>query len=200
MHTEFEVKFLDIDHVTFRKALSKAGAKLVNPERLMRRKNFDFPDQHLTKRKSAWVRVRDEGGMVTLSYKQIDDYSVTGTQEINVTVDDFDTTTHFLQAIGMKQKSYQETKRESWQLRAVQIELETWPWIPTFIELEGQDERSIKQAATDLNLSWAKHRAGDASTYQLYYDITLDEIVHTELLFSPIPPWLQQRRRTPQTA
>lgn len=44
MQTELEAKFIDIDKNIVRQKLKAAGAKLVAPERLMRRRNFDYPD------------------------------------------------------------------------------------------------------------------------------------------------------------
>lgn len=196
MQIEFEAKFLDIDHDSLRSKLKALGAKLIEPERLMRRRNFDYPDKRLATTKSAWVRVRDEGGAVTMSYKQTNDYTVQGTEEINLAVDDFDTASDFLEALGLRQKSYQETKRESWLIDQVHVDLDTWPWIPPFVELEGPDEATIKLAAKKLGLDWSAHRAGDASvTYQQYYDVTTDEIVHTELIFGPVPTWFDKRKR-----
>ena len=139
MHTEIEAKFLDIDADLLREKPKSLKARLVNDERTMKRKIFDFEDGRLQKI-SAWVRVRDEGNKVTLSYKQLIDRSLQGTKEVNVTVTDFEDTCNFLESIGMKQKSYQVTKRESWLLDDVEIEIDTWPWIPQFVELEGKSE------------------------------------------------------------
>lgn len=131
-----------------------------------------------------------------MSYKQTNDYSVVGTQEINLDVGSFDAATDFLLALGMIQKSYQETKRESWEIDGVQVELDTWPWIPGFVELEGDSEAAIKKAAKQLGLPWDAHRAGDASlTYLHYYDITTHQIVHAELTFGPLPKWLEDAKR-----
>ena len=134
MDTEIEAKWLNTNHNQIRKELKKAQATLVKAERLMRRKNYDFEDQRLGKI-GGWVRVRDEGDKLTLSYKQLNDRTLHGTKEISVVVDDFEKTCSFLESIGLEQKSYQETRRESWELDGVEIELDTWPWIPPFVEM-----------------------------------------------------------------
>jgi len=115
METEIEAKWLNIDHVAFRDILKSAGAELVAPERKMVRRVFDYPDKRLGE-VGGWVRVRDEGERITLSYKQVNDRTLHGTQEVTVTVTDFDATCAFLYAIGLESKSLQETKRESWKL------------------------------------------------------------------------------------
>src|SRR3990167_10294135 len=81
----------------------------------MRRCVFDYPDSRL-KDIGGWIRVRDEGDKVTFSYKQLNDRTLHGTKEIEVTVGDFEKTVDLLTAIGLAQKAYQETKREKWTL------------------------------------------------------------------------------------
>ena len=76
MHTEIEAKFLDIKADVLRARLQMLNAKLVNSERVMKRRNFDFADKRLQKI-GGWVRVRDEGDKTTLSYKQLNDRSLT---------------------------------------------------------------------------------------------------------------------------
>ncbi|MFA5743114.1 MAG: CYTH domain-containing protein [Candidatus Paceibacterota bacterium] len=69
MDIEIEAKFLGIDTEKLRDLLKKNGAALVHSECLMKRNNFDYPDARLEKI-GGWVRVRDEGDKITLSYKQ----------------------------------------------------------------------------------------------------------------------------------
>ena len=195
MHTEIEAKFLDIDAYLLREKLKSFKARLVNDERTMKRKNFDFEDSRLQKI-NGWVRVRDEGNKVTLSYKQLNDRSLHGTKEVNVTVLDFKETCNFLEIIGMKQKSYQVTKRESWLLDEVEIEIDTWPWIPQFVELEGKSEEELKSVASKLGLDWKKALHGSVEiAYQVYFDVTEDEIdAWEEITFVQIPDWLEGKR------
>jgi len=161
----------------------------------MKRKNFDFEDGRLQKI-SGWVRVRDEGNKVTLSYKQLNDRSLHGTKESNVTVSDFNHACGFLESIGMKQKSYQVTKRESWYLDGVEVEIDTWPWIPQYVELEGKSEEDVKSVASKLGLNWQKALHGSVEVaYQAYFDVTEDEIdAWQEITFIPTPDWLESKR------
>lgn len=88
METEIEAKFPDIDIETLRANLKRIGAFLEHAEVLMRRKTYDYPD-HRLREVGGWIRVRDEGDKVTLSYKQLNDWTLHGTKEINVVVDAF---------------------------------------------------------------------------------------------------------------
>jgi len=195
MQTEFEAKFLDINVNALRSKLKALGATQKFAERLMKRLNFDYPDNRLEK-VGGWIRVRDEGDKVTLSYKQLNHRDIDGTQEVNLVVDNFDAACKFLESIGLKQKSYQETKRESWMLGDVDIEIDTWPWIPPFVELEGTSEQAIKDLAANLGLDWSKALHGSVETaYQSYYDFTEEEIDNwPKITFGPTPSWLEQKR------
>ena len=197
MQTEIEAKFLRVDHVAMRSKLRELGATQVAPVRLMRRKNFDFPDFRLEKI-GGWVRLRDEGDRTTLAYKQLNDRSLHGTKEVSVTVGNFEATEQFLLAIGLRQHSYQETKRESWEMDGAQIELDEWPWIQPFLEIEANDECSVRAIAQKLGLDWSAAVHGSVEVaYQAEYDVTEQEIDQwAEILFTPVPDWLAAKKRT----
>ncbi len=196
MQTEIEAKFPNINPSDFRKTLSNADATCVYSEVSMRRRNFDYDDKRLEKI-GGWIRVRDEGDKVTLSYKQLNDRTLHGTKEIEVVVDNFEKTCDFLSAIGLKSKAYQETKREKWKLDDVEVTIDTWPWIPTFIELEAPTEESLKKTAELLGLEWKNAMHGSVETiYQMHYDFTEAEIDSwPEITFIPEPDWLLAKRK-----
>jgi len=197
MQTELEAKFLDINPDRIRRRLSQLGAHLVMPERLMRRHNFDFPDRRLEQQHS-WLRIRDEGDKVTITHKRFIDTSLHGTKEINLVTSDFDTACQLALSLGLESKTYQETKRESWLHQGTQIEIDTWPWLPIFVELEGDSETALRTLAAELELDWAKALHGPVNfAYQHYYDIdtsVLNEDI--EFKFGPVPDWLEAKRKT----
>ncbi len=196
MTTEIEAKWTAIDPQRLRVKLRSVGAVLVHPERLMRRKVFDFPNQRFRKM-GGWVRVRDEGDKVTMSYKQLDDRSLHGTKEITLVVDSFDQAVDLITALGLEQKSYQETKRETWQLNGAEVTVDTWPWIPPFVEIEADKEETLRAVAAVLDLPWERAKHGSVETaYQEHYDVTEDDIDSWEIItFVPVPVWLEAKRR-----
>ena len=196
METELEAKFLDIDPDSLRKSLKENGAKLAHPERLMKRKAFDFPDERLEK-EGGWIRVRDEGDKITLSYKRLVDRTLHGTKEITVEVSDFEKTCNILIAAGLQADAYQETKREKWELEGSEITIDTWPWIPTFVEIEAPTEDKLKEVASKIDLDWSKAMHGSVETaYQKYFDVTEEEVDNWEsITFAPVPEWLEVKRR-----
>lgn len=196
METEIEAKWIAPDLTTVRQHLQKMGAKLLAPERLMRRKNFDFSDGRLEKI-GGWIRVRDEGDIVTLAYKQLNERSLRGTKEIAVVVSEFDKACRLLESIGFVVKSYQETKREIWHFKNCQITLDTWPWIPSVVEIEGENEKDIRQVSEVLGFDWSEALYGSIeNVYQTYYNVTEIEVDDwPEITFVPVPAWLEAKRK-----
>lgn len=176
METEIEAKFCDINADEVRKKLASLNAKLVHEEILMKREAFDFPDDRLEK-VGGWARVRDEGDKVTLGYKQLNDRGLHGTKEVSLQVNDFKLASEFLKCLGLEVKSYQETKREKWLCHQCEVTIDTWPWIPTFLEIEGPTEDNVRKVAADLGFAWNDAMHGSVETvYQMHYDVTEHEV------------------------
>lgn len=196
MRTEVEAKFLNVNHDQLRKKLKELGAVCKRPVTVMRRQNFDYQDSQL-EQKGGWIRVRDEGDKVTLAYKQLNDRTLHGTAEVNMVVNNFDIAVEFLLAIGMKRTSYQETKRESWQLGDIEIELDEWPWIKPFVEIEASTEKKLRQISKNLGLDWKKVLHGSVEiAYTAEYKMTEPEVnAISQLKFGPVPNWLEARRK-----
>ncbi len=192
MQTEIEAKFTDIDMDAMRARLKELGATLVYPERLMKRVNYDFKAGG-----NAWVRIRDEGDRVTMTFKRVLDRTLHGTQEVNLVVDSFERAGEFLDAIGMTGKSLQETKRELWTLDGCEVVLDTWPWVPPFIEIEGPTEEVVRAVADKLGMDWSGALYGSVEVvYQQHYDVTEEEIDYwPSIAFIPVPDWLEKKRK-----
>lgn len=197
MKPEIEAKFLAVDHDAMRSRLKALGAHCAVPLRLMRRRNYDFPDGRLAKA-GGWVRLRDEGDKVTLAYKQLNDRTLHGTHEVSVTVGDFAATEVLLTAIGLVETAHQETRRESWRLGACEIELDEWPWAKPYLEMEGPDEATLQALARKLGLDWAVVQHGSVEiVYRGEYDVT-DEVINAlpRITFEePLPTQLAEHRR-----
>ena len=168
MKTEIEVKFLDVDFNLLREKLTQLGATCVQPMRLMRRVIIEPPE---LAEKDAFVRVRDEGDKVTLTYKQFDDHTAfSGVQEIEVSVSDFDATVALLARVGLPHKSFQESRRETWAYKRAEIVLDKWPWLSPYIEIEGTSEDDVKEVAADLGFDWSEAVFGSVTVaYQAQY-------------------------------
>lgn len=161
MQTEIEAKFLGVEPADVRARLKKAGAACRQPMKLMRRVVFD---NETMRAKSGFVRVRDEGYRITMTYKQYDEMSLTGAKEIEFTVSNYDAALAFCEAAGIRPKSAQEARREVWKLGEVEVVIDEWPWIRPFVEIEGPSEESVKAAAEKLGFAWSDAKFGDIMT------------------------------------
>lgn len=190
MKPEIEATFVNIDKSQLRAQLKKTGAKLLQTETLMRRTIFDIDN-------CSFARVRDEGNRITMSYKHLDSLSLSGMKEICLEVNSFDEAVDFLKAIGMKPKAEQETYREEWQLGEAEIDIDTWPWIPSYVEIEGPSEASVTAIANQLGFDMNKSLYGSVDqVYSLYYDVTKHDINYCpEIKFTDAPDWLVAKRR-----
>lgn len=184
MNIEYEATFPNINKNEVRKKLKKAGAKLVRPEFMQRRVVFNPPKI----KQGAWLRVRDEGDRITMSYKFVpwgSGNKMADQKEVCLKIDDFKAGVEFLKMVGCKKKSYQETLREIWEFgQQVEIVIDTWPYLEPLLEIEGPSERVVKNISSKLGLNYKD--AKFCATDQLYhekYGIPLEKInYHTPLI------------------
>lgn len=188
MNTEIEAKFLDVDFGEMRTKLEELGAVCEQSMRLMRRAIIETPELEA---KHSFVRIRDEGDNVTLTYKQVDDDSLTGVKEVEVNVSHFEDTILLFEQLGLKYKSFQESYRETWRLDDVEIMLDEWPWLKPYIEVEGPSEIRVKEVATKLGFDWKMAVFGRVtSAYQVQYPHgDASQLVNLpEVLFDTVVP------------
>jgi len=150
MDIEFEATFIDIDTDLVRDRLRELGAKMVKPETLMRRVVFDAPACV----PGGWLRVRDEGDKITMSLKQITGNKIEDQKEICLTIDDFEAGVKLLETLGARRKAFQETKREEWHYGGCEITIDTWPGLEPFVEIEGKNEKSVREVSVELGLMY----------------------------------------------
>jgi adenylate cyclase class 2 len=170
MYTEFEAKAIKIDKDEIRKKLKKLGAKLEFKEKQYTRITYNLP----VKLEGAWVRLRTDGNKTTLAIKQVLEESVTGTKEIEVEVDNFEKTKELLDIAGFVQKGYQENLRERWMIDDVEFDIDTWPMIDPYLEIEAKDENTVKEWFEKLDLDFSKAYFGSSDiVYKKAYGIDI---------------------------
>ena len=160
METELEAKFLEIDKGSIQAKLRQIGAELVTEERLMQRVVFE---SDYLRNNRAWLRVRNEGSVTKLTLKQASDATdITRIKEAEVSVGNFDDTKTILNGLGLEEKRYQESRRESWKFKDVSIEIDSWPLIPPYIEIEAGSETEVKDVASLLGFDYSTAVFGSA--------------------------------------
>ncbi len=184
---EIEVKFLDVDKEEIERKLKLIGAEKIG-EYLYKRQVFDYPDLRLDKQ-SAWIRLRDEGDKIALSYKQrivegkgSNAGNDLGMHEIEFTVSDFGEATAFLYKLGLVNKFYFENKRTRYEKDGVEFDIDEWPLIKPYLEIETDNWDKIDQAIKWLDLK--KEDAKKFSTTQVYALAGINDKDYSKLTFS----------------
>ncbi len=150
---EIEVRFLEINYPEFLKKLHEKGAEDLGEDFLREIIFYDKESKWIYEVKK-FVRIRQTKKAVLLSFKHHEEDSATGTKEIELEVSDVEKTKEFLEEIGLVAFREQEKKRHTFKLDGVIIDIDTWPSIPTYVELEGQSEEDLKKVAAILELDW----------------------------------------------
>ncbi|MFJ3435620.1 class IV adenylate cyclase [Streptomyces cyaneofuscatus] len=180
MKHEYEAKFLAVAVDGLQAKLRALGAVQAFPRTLLTRKIFENDALE----GGAWVRLRDEGTRSTLTLKQVtDSTTIDGTTEIETEVSDLHVMAEILRNVGLREVRYQENFREEWRLGEVVFDFDTWPDLPTFVEIEGPDEASVRQAAALLDLDYTEGRFG--SVDEIYKsEADRDILAEPTLLFA----------------
>ena len=79
--------------------------------------------------------------------------------------------------IGFKNKGYQENTRITYMLNGVEIDIDTWPMIPTYMEIEGEAEREVLEMKKILEIDDSKITALNCmDIYSQIYNIDISKI------------------------
>lgn len=152
---EFEIKFLEVDVPALEKKLLEIGAEKAG-EYEYKRVIFDYPDWRLNKDHS-WIRLRTDGFETTLTYKKrlgtkSNDGSISdeGMTEIEVVVDNYEKTFELLKSIGFVIKREQGNRRVRYVKNNTVFDIDFWPQIPPYLEVEGNSMEEVYASATEL--------------------------------------------------
>ena len=137
--TEFEVRVLEIDHDKLVKKLENLGAEL-QFDALQERMVYDLKP----KQENKWIRLRTNGKTTTLTIKDLEAKTIDGTKELEIEVSDFNTANEILETLGFKNRGFQQNKRTQYILDGVEVDLDKWPLIPEYLEIEGKNTKDCK--------------------------------------------------------
>jgi len=183
---EIEVKFLNIEPVSMEKKLVKLGAEKIF-DKLYRRRVFDYPDLRFDKI-GAYIRLRDEGDKITLTFKQrlgvkTHDGKTNdeGMEETEISVSDFEKTADLLRKIGFQEKFYEENKRIRYRFKDIEFDIDFWPGLEPYLEIETTSWGRIDETIKLLGLNPADKKI--FSTYQVYQLKGINETDYKEITF-----------------
>ncbi len=161
MALEIETKVLDIDEKKIIKSLNLLRAKKIKKTTLI----VDWYRLIGTKEgEDNWflrIRSNSEGKHeVTWKAKSSITGGVRRHKEINFNIDAPEKLSDLFQEIGLEKYAHQEKIRTSFSLKDWSFDIDQYPNMPAFLEIEGPSEMSVKKAikllGLEKNKTWAK--------------------------------------------
>lgn len=168
---EYEVRVLEIDKDEIQGKLKELNAILIE-DVFQKRYVYDFKPAVPSK----WIRLRTNGSKTTLTIKNVESSNIDGTKEVEIEVSDFNATNEILGELGYSPRGIQENKRIKYDLNGVEVDIDTWPKIPTYLEIEGTSEEEVYNVLQLLGIPKEKATSLDVqSIYEEIYGIDLDK-------------------------
>ncbi len=165
MKTEYEVVFTDIDKNKIVEKIRELWWIKTKKNTLMKRVIFENP----LDKKWSYLRVRNEWDKITCTYKKQTPWklNINSIKELETEVKDFDIMVNIFRNLNLKEKAYQETYREVWQINnEIEIMFDLWPWLNLYIEIEWKNEEIVKKYSKKLWLDYSKWIFG--TSFQVY--------------------------------
>lgn len=160
-HVEIEAHFIDVDVNEVKKKLLELGAKDLGEDYL---REIIFYDKELTwMRENKFIRLRSTKKGTTLSFKHFQYEKDNGSPEMKPEVKEIETVVSsganaklILELTGLTAYREQEKRRHSFTYKNVVIDIDQWPKIPAYVEIEGPSKEEIKVVSDELGLQWDK--------------------------------------------
>ena len=174
MQEEIETRFLDINKDGLVKKLVSLSAIDKGEEKLEEIIFYAADGSWVGKNKL--VRLRKTQDEIKLTYKENVGQTVDSTREIELEVSDLDKCSKFFEKIGLKVIRQNEKYRHTFELGDATIDIDTWPKIPVYAEIEGPSVESLKNVCKELGLDWEKRFDGDGREVFIHYGYDLDNL------------------------
>lgn len=151
---EIETKVLEVDKDKIADKLRSLGAKEIENIRLI--VDWYSLKEVVKNEEHPWYfRVRyNSNGSTEMTWKSLGVFqgNARHSKEINLKVDDFDKAKNLIESIGLVHYAHQEKDRHSFILNNWNFDIDTYPDMPTYLEIEGKSSDHIKEAIMLLGL------------------------------------------------
>ncbi len=134
---------------------------------------------------NKWVRLRETSGETTITIKHIinnnSNKDIQKVFETEMIVPSIEVGNNILNELGFVYRNYQEKERITYILDGVEVDIDTWPMIPTYVEIENEDVTKIQEAIEKLGLQ--QNEIVSCNTVQVYKRYGIDILSYRELKF-----------------
>jgi len=147
MPLEYEYQFYNYDKSTIIKSIKNIGFKKKG-QFIFRIMLFTHP----LNTPGTYIRIRDEGHRITLTYKTKDPKNKFDNED-EVLIDNFDNGVKILFGLGCKKKFYYEKIREIWSVNDNEIIFDINPGAPERMEIETSNKKDLDALTKHLQLT-----------------------------------------------
>lgn len=138
---------------------------------------------------NKWVRLRNTNGKVTITIKHIlnpdiqanSDSQIQKVMETEMEVPSIEDANNILEQLGFAFRNYQEKNRVTYDFNGVEVDIDSWPLIPTYVEVENDSEDVINDTIKQLELQ--EHEIVSCNTADVYKKYGIDLYQFRELRF-----------------
>jgi adenylate cyclase class 2 len=148
MPKEYEYPFLLFDKQKIIKKIKEKEGTYIGTY-LFRVQVFSHP----LEKKLTYIRIRDEGVKITMTYKYKKSELEKFPTEHEVIIDDFDEMFNILIGLGCKKMHYYEKIREIWKLGTSEIVFDNYPMLPELMEIECEKKSTLDKLVKIFNLT-----------------------------------------------
>jgi|GEM_PF-485108 len=105
---------------------------------------------------NKWIRLRETDDLTTVATKNILEKKIEEEMqpvlEAEIDVASILEANEFLEQLGFAYRNYQEKRRITYFVNNIKVEIDFWPLIPPYMEIESTDNEKIKETIDLLNL------------------------------------------------
>lgn len=133
---------------------------------------------------NKWVRLRKNNDNIELTVKHIykkNNDDIQKVSEVEIQVSDFEEANLLLNSLGIFKRNFQEKIRYSYKYKTACIEIDIWPMLEPYIEIECDDEDLISDIVKKLGFS--NKEIVSLNTEELYKRIGVDVLSIDTLSF-----------------
>ena len=82
-----------------------------------------------------------------------------------------------LNELGYQSHTYQENNRIRYMLNGVELDIDSWPYIPTYLEIEGKSEKAVNEMLDLLEVDLSKVTTMDVQgVFKNFYHIDIASV------------------------
>lgn len=133
---------------------------------------------------NKWIRLRKSNDKIELTTKHIMNKKNSNYQNVlesEIEVSSFEEANNLLESIGICKRNYQEKIRYSFIYKDAQIEIDIWPMLEPYLEIECDNDKTIEEILEKLGL--LENEIVSTNTESLYKRKNIDVLQISTLKF-----------------